>query len=156
MRTAAQFTIPQPHRSKCRHANRRWTSIRLRHFAVLWTCTKKFNIFLRLQRNNLHFLIFFTIFVNYLSKHQGMTAENHESQKRPNWFKRVFYFYRDGFRSMTVGKTLWLIILIKLFIFFVIIRWIFFPNFLSSKSDSDEGKAQYVREQLVNPNDTCR
>lgn len=85
-----------------------------------------------------------------------MESETQKSQSRSNWFKRVFYFYRDGFRSMTVGKTLWLIILIKLFIFFVIIRWIFFPNFLSSKSDSDEGKAQYVREQLVNPNDTCR
>lgn len=85
-----------------------------------------------------------------------MESETQKSQSRPNWFKRVFYFYRDGFHSMTVGKTLWLIILIKLFIFFVIIRWIFFPNFLSSKSDSDEGKAQYVREQLVNPNDTCR
>lgn len=85
-----------------------------------------------------------------------MTAENNESQKRPNWLKRVFYFYRDGFRSMTVGKTLWLIIFIKLFIFFVIIRWIFFPDFLSSKSDNDEGKAQYVREQLVNRNDSCQ
>ena len=67
-----------------------------------------------------------------------------------NWFKRVFNFYRDGFRSMTVGKTLWLIIGIKLFIFFVIIRWIFFPDFLASKSDNEQGKAQYVREQLMN------
>ena len=58
-------------------------------------------------------------------------------------------FYRDGFRSMTVGKTLWVIIFIKLFIFFVIIKFIFFPEFLSSKSDNDEGKAQYVRETLL-------
>jgi len=32
----------------------------------------------------------------------------------------------------------------------VIIKILFFPNFLSSKSDSDDGKAQYVREQLIN------
>jgi hypothetical protein len=79
-----------------------------------------------------------------------MVENDDRMQRKPNWFKRVFNFYRDGFRNMTVGKTLWVIILIKLFIFFIIIRWIFFPNFLASKSDDDEEKAQYVREQLVN------
>ncbi|MBN2812908.1 MAG: DUF4492 domain-containing protein, partial [Bacteroidales bacterium] len=29
--------------------------------------------------------------------------------------KKVFYFYYDGFKSMTVGKKLWIIILIKVF-----------------------------------------
>ena len=71
------------------------------------------------------------------------------AEKKGFWARAVD-LYVDGFRSMTVGKTLWLIIGIKLFIFFVIIKILFFPNFLSSKSETDEGKAQYVREQLVN------
>lgn len=70
------------------------------------------------------------------------------AQKKGFWARAVD-LYVDGFRSMTVGKTLWLIIAIKLFVFFVIIKILFFPNFLASKSDSDEGKAQYVREQLL-------
>ena len=70
------------------------------------------------------------------------------SQKTGFWARAVD-LYVDGFRSMTVGKTLWLIIGIKLFIFFVIIKVLFFSDFLSSKSDNDEGKAQYVREQLI-------
>lgn len=70
------------------------------------------------------------------------------SQKTGFWARAVD-LYVDGFRSMTLGKTLWLIIGIKLFIFFVIIKVLFFPDFLASKSDSDEGKAQYVREQFV-------
>lgn len=49
---------------------------------------------------------------------------------------------------MTVGKTLWLIIGIKLFIFFVIIKLLFFPNFLSTKCDTDQEKTEYVRQQL--------
>ena len=69
--------------------------------------------------------------------------------QRKGFWARAVDLYVDGFRSMTVGKTLWLIIALKLFIFFVIIKILFFPNFLSSKSDSDEGKAQYVREQLL-------
>jgi hypothetical protein len=69
--------------------------------------------------------------------------------EKEGFWARVVDLYVDGFRSMTVGKTLWLIIAIKLFIFFVIIKILFFPDFLASKSDSDDGKAQYVREQLI-------
>ena len=70
-------------------------------------------------------------------------------QERKSFWARAVDLYVDGFRSMTVGKTLWIIIGIKIFIFYVIIKILFFPNFLSSKSDTDEGKAQYVREQLT-------
>lgn len=66
-----------------------------------------------------------------------------------NWLQRVYYFYVDGFRAMTLGRTLWAIIAIKVVIFFVIVRFIFFPNFLASKADTDEQKADYVRHELV-------
>ncbi|MDE6717981.1 MAG: DUF4492 domain-containing protein [Muribaculaceae bacterium] len=62
--------------------------------------------------------------------------------------KKIWYFYLDGFREMTVGKTLWAIILIKLFIFFVVIKLIFFPNLLSRDYDSDEARADHVRKEL--------
>ena len=40
---------------------------------------------------------------------------------------RIWIFYRDGFREMTLGRTLWTIILIKLFIMFFILKLFFFP-----------------------------
>ena len=73
---------------------------------------------------------------------------DNQATKQGFW-SQVFHLYYDGFRSMTVGKTLWLIIGIKLFIFFVITKMLFFPNFLSSKCDTDEQKTEYVRHQLV-------
>ena len=79
------------------------------------------------------------------------TTEQCESLRGTTWLSRVWHFYLDGFRSMTVGRTLWLIIGIKLFLFFVVLRLIFFPDFLSGKASSDEGKAAYVREQLTKP-----
>ena len=63
--------------------------------------------------------------------------------------KRIFYFYYDGFRSMTVGRRLWLIILIKLFVIFVILRLFFFPDFLESRFDSDRERGEYVLDQLT-------
>ena len=76
-----------------------------------------------------------------------MMSEN--PVKNQGFWSRAFHLYYDGFRGMTVGKTLWLIIFIKLFIFFVIIKMIFFPNFLSSKCDTEEEKTEYVRHQLI-------
>lgn len=64
--------------------------------------------------------------------------------------RKVVAFYVDGFRQMTIGKTLWAIILIKLFIFFVILKWIFFPNLLAQNFDTDEQRAQHVRHELTN------
>ncbi|MBO5550063.1 MAG: DUF4492 domain-containing protein [Prevotella sp.] len=61
---------------------------------------------------------------------------------------RIFRFYYDGFRQMTLGRTLWAIILIKLFIIFAILKVFFFPNFL--KEHAEEGhEADYVATQIL-------
>lgn len=61
----------------------------------------------------------------------------------------MWLLYYDGFRSMTVGKTLWAIILIKIFIFFVVIKLLFFPNLLQRDFDNDEDRANHVRNELL-------
>ncbi len=66
-----------------------------------------------------------------------------------NIIKRVFRFYFDGFKNMTYGKTLWVIILIKLFIIFVILKLIFFPDFLKKNFSSDDERSNYIIEQLT-------
>ena len=40
--------------------------------------------------------------------------------------RKVYRFYADGFRSMTVGRTLWLIVLLKLFLLFAVLKPFFF------------------------------
>lgn len=69
---------------------------------------------------------------------------------RKNLLSRVFYFYVNGFKNLDrLGKKLWLIILIKLFIMFAILRLIFFPNFLNQKFETDDQRSDYVLEQLI-------
>ncbi|MDX2480134.1 MAG: DUF4492 domain-containing protein [Desulfuromusa sp.] len=65
--------------------------------------------------------------------------------------KNAFYLYYDGFRSMVVGRTLWKIILIKLFIMFAILKVFFFPNFLSTNFDTDAERADHVLQNLTHP-----
>jgi len=50
---------------------------------------------------------------------------------------------------MTIGKKLWKIILIKLFVMFVILKLFFFPNFLNTNFQTDEEKGNYVIEQIT-------
>ncbi|MBE9485063.1 MAG: DUF4492 domain-containing protein [Bacteroidetes bacterium] len=70
-----------------------------------------------------------------------------------NVFARIFNLYYDGFRNLSpVGKRLWIIILIKLFIMFAILKLFFFPNFLNTNFDSDKERSDYVIEQLTKPN----
>lgn len=66
-----------------------------------------------------------------------------------NVLTRIWLFYYDGFKSMTVGKTLWIIILIKLTIMFLIFKLLLFPNFLSRNFDTDKERSEYVLEQLT-------
>ncbi len=66
---------------------------------------------------------------------------------KKNFLSKVFHLYYDGFRSMTLGKTLWAIILIKLFIIFVVLKLFFFPNFLKQHAGGDE--PSYVAKELV-------
>ncbi len=64
---------------------------------------------------------------------------------------RIFLFYYEGFRSMSQwGKRVWLIILIKLFIMFAILKIFFFTDFLDRKYDNDKEKSEYVLDQLIN------
>ena len=67
-----------------------------------------------------------------------------------SFFYRAYDLYRDGFHHMQLGKTLWLIVLVKLFIIFVVLKLFFFPNFLSQHAEKGE-EAEYVASQLLNP-----
>jgi len=49
---------------------------------------------------------------------------------------------------MTLGRTLWAIILIKLFLIFVVLRLLFFPDALGGQSAEQRG--EIVRETLIN------
>ncbi|MCM1066769.1 MAG: DUF4492 domain-containing protein [Muribaculaceae bacterium] len=52
---------------------------------------------------------------------------------------------------MTIGRKLWALIIVKLVIFFAILKLFFFPDILATRYDSDEERAAAVREALASP-----
>jgi hypothetical protein len=66
-----------------------------------------------------------------------------------NIMRRIWQFYYNGFASMTWGRQLWLIIIIKLFIMFAILKLFFFPDFLKTNFKTDADRSNYVIERLT-------
>lgn len=65
--------------------------------------------------------------------------------------KNVAAFYIDGFRRMTVGRYLWALIIVKLIIFFAILKLFFFPDILATRYADDDARAAAVRSALAAP-----
>ena len=61
----------------------------------------------------------------------------------------IWNFYVDGFRSMTWGRQLWWLILLKVVILFVVLRGFFFRPTLAGKSEQQ--RIEYIGDQLTNP-----
>ena len=66
-----------------------------------------------------------------------------------NLIIKAFNFYLEGFRNMKLGKTLWIIILVTLFIIFGILKVFFFKDFLSENTADDKEIPAYVGEELI-------
>ena len=62
--------------------------------------------------------------------------------------KNIALFYKDGFANMRLGRTLWAVILIKLFVLFALLK-----TFIYDKSIRDlksyEAKSQFVLKKLT-------
>lgn len=69
-------------------------------------------------------------------------------KKNGFWYK-AFDLYYDGFRNMKLGKTLWAIILIKLFIMFAILKVFFFPSYIGQHAEDGE-ESDFVATEIVN------
>ena len=65
------------------------------------------------------------------------------------YLKNISNLYIDGFRRMKLGKSLWLVIAVKLLIMFWILKVFIFDESLNSKFKTDEAKADFVISNLT-------
>ena len=71
-----------------------------------------------------------------------------------NIFKKVFLFYYEGFKNMSLtSRKLWLIVLLKLFVMFAVLKLFFFNKSLNNVYSTDEERSQHVFRELTIPND---
>lgn len=68
---------------------------------------------------------------------------------KKNYLSTFFSLYADGFKNMQLGRKLWAIILIKLFIMFGVLKVFVFDENLNSKFKTDQEKSNFVLENLI-------
>ena len=70
--------------------------------------------------------------------------------------KSIANFYIDGFKNMTWGRPVWMLIILKLIILFAILRVFFFKPVLAGKSEDE--RSEFVGEMLIQKdiNDTIK
>ena len=61
--------------------------------------------------------------------------------------KKVWLFYRDGFRNQTWGRPLIWLVILKFFILFAVLKVFFFRPALAGKTDAE--KSETVGENLT-------
>lgn len=66
-----------------------------------------------------------------------------------NSLRAVWELYYDGFRNMTIGRTLWGLIILKVIILFAVLRVFFFKPAMAGMTD--EQKSEQVGEHLTQP-----
>lgn len=66
-----------------------------------------------------------------------------------NIIRNIYYFYINGFKNMTLGKTLWKIIIIKLIVILIFLK--FFIHYKSFKTEykTYEEKVDFVYKNLT-------
>lgn len=72
-------------------------------------------------------------------------------QKQPNLLVRAYRFYANGFRTLTpMSKTLWLIIGLKLFVMFAVLKVFFFPNHLKNEATKEDmTRSEWLHKDLI-------
>ncbi len=86
------------------------------------------------------------VFIYYICN--NINGIHYYPMNKESFLYKAYDLYADGFRNMRLGRTLWAIILIKLFIMFAILKVFFFPNFL--KENAPEGQEpDYVATEMI-------
>jgi hypothetical protein len=62
--------------------------------------------------------------------------------------KAIYFFYRDGFKNMTVGKTLWKIIFIKLVVILLFLKYVIHNTNFKTEYQTEDAKINFVYENL--------
>ena len=68
--------------------------------------------------------------------------------KKTELFHRVSDFYYRRLGNMGLGRTLCVVVVLKLFIIFAVLKLFFFPDFIRSKVPRGN-KADYVSSQVI-------
>lgn len=64
-------------------------------------------------------------------------------------YLKIFNFYIDGFRNLTLGKTLWKIIIIKIVIIITFLNFYVYDKSINSEYKTTKEKINFVYKNIT-------
>lgn len=61
--------------------------------------------------------------------------------------KRIINFYYEGFSNMRTGKILWLVVIVKLVVIFLVLKLFFMPDILQERA-GEGNEPDYIMQRL--------
>jgi len=62
-----------------------------------------------------------------------------------DFLQKFISLYTDGFSNMgSLGKKIWLLIFIKIFVMFFVLKLFFFPNFMKTNFSNDKERSEHI------------
>jgi hypothetical protein len=63
--------------------------------------------------------------------------------------KNIYLMYYEGFKNMTVGKTLWKLIFIKLAVILIFLKYFVHDTNFKSEYKTEKEKIEFVQSNLI-------
>lgn len=60
----------------------------------------------------------------------------------------IYNFYKNGFENMKVGKSLWKVIFIKLFLILIVLNYFVYNKSIDTEYKTEDAKADFVFKNL--------
>lgn len=62
---------------------------------------------------------------------------------------KTYQFYHEGFKNMTVGKTLWKIIFVKVLVIFLFLNYFIHDRSFNTQYETENEKIDFVYKNLT-------
>lgn len=66
--------------------------------------------------------------------------------------KNIYLLYKEGFQNLTIGRTLWKLILIKLVVILLFLNIVVYDKSIKSEYKNDSEKIEFVLKNLIKDN----
>lgn len=69
-----------------------------------------------------------------------------------NKINNIYLLYKEGFQNLTIGRTLWKLIIIKLIVILLFLNIFVYDKTIKTEYKNDNEKIQFVLKNLIKDN----
>lgn len=69
-----------------------------------------------------------------------------------NKIKQIYFFYKEGFENLTIGRTLWKLVIIKLIVILIFLNIFIYDKSIKTEYKNDSERIEFILNNLIKEN----